>query len=379
MRSSGIPWLLVVLTPTGCGQTVEAELPRRLIASTTVDYGASTRQTTLSGVVEDAVRADASFEVAGPVASMRVDVGDAFEAGELLATLDRSTFALRLRERVAAVARARAEHERARLDYDRYQQMLSDGSVTQAAADGILAQYQASSAQLELATATLALAEKASGDTRLTAPYAGTVTARHVEPGEQVAPGQSVLSLQRRDAAPEVSVAVPETLIAQLELGSSHRVAFPARPELAVRGVVSQIGRKAVAAAFPVTLVLQDPPPEIWAGMTAKVHFSFEAERGLSIPLTALIPGTGEEERYVAFVYDRASGAVQRRAIRIDSVDADRAIIGAGLTEGEVVATRGLSFLRDGQRVALLNEGPARFDPPPRQANAERSSQVVVE
>ncbi len=63
-----------------------------------------------------------------------------------------------------------------------------------------------------------------------------------------------------------------------------------------------------------------------------------------------------QDEQFSAFVFDEASSTVHVRPIRTGGVrDKDVAVL-AGLEDGDIIATAGVSFLREGQTVRLLEK-----------------------
>ena len=54
------------------------------------------------------------------------------------------------------------------------------------------------------------------------------------------------------------------------------------------------------------------------------------------------------------FVFDPPTGTVRRRAIRVGGVRENALIAVDGLQPGDRVASAGVSFLREGQKVKLL-------------------------
>ena len=75
-------------------------------------------------------------------------------------------------------------------------------------------------------------------------------------------------------------------------------------------------------------------------------------------PIGAALPEA--DDRFSVFVYDPQSSTVAKRSIRTGGVrDNDIAVL-EGLADGDVIATAGVTFLRDGQRVTLLGDELSR-------------------
>lgn len=81
----------------------------------------------------------------------------------------------------------------------------------------------------------------------------------------------------------------------------------------------------------------------------------------LSIPVAAYLPGKGEAG--FVFVFDEASGTVVRHEITLASISEDRAFVRADIAPGTIIASRGVAFLNDGERVTLKDAGLARYNP----------------
>ena len=114
-------------------------------------------------------------------------------------------------------------------------------------------------------------------------------------------------------------------------------------------------------------LELKETDPILKAGMAveAAIDFPLSAREGYLLPLTALIkdgltgsPGSVEEPaRAGVFVYDQGSSSVQRREIGIGGIRENMIVVTDGLEPGDLVASAGVSFLKDGQEVRLLSGG----------------------
>ena len=325
---------------------------------------------TLVGVVQSSQRAPMSFDVAGQIDHIAVEIGDRFDAGATLATLDPRNFRLTLEERQGELAENEALLREAQSDFERQRSLFRQGWVSGAGFDAAEAALGTAESRVEMQRARVALAEEDLADTVIRAPYAGRVARRPAEPSQRVAAGETVLEIQGENGL-EIVADVPETLVDRLEIGTIHRVSFPVRPDLDVRGTLSEIGTEATSRnAFPVTLVLDAPAGSVRPGTTAEIRFELPVGSAVAassdlvaIPVTAFLAGEGDTT--VAFVYDTATGTVARHEIVIADVTGDRAVVADGLVPGDIVAARGLAFLRDGQAVLRLGVGVARYDPAP--------------
>jgi RND family efflux transporter MFP subunit len=334
----------------------------RAVRTTTVLEPASGRVRRFSGLVEAADTSSISFEVTGIIQSMEVDVGDRVENGQLLAVMDDSAYRLNIDAATADVKRARVEFNDAQNAYDRYNTMLvSSGAISERAVEKAEANRSSAQGSLGYAESRLRMAERDLARTRLSAPFDGVVAQRHVEAFQQVATGQKVLDLFM-EGAMEASIGVPESEIRFVHIGLPASIRFPALGAEMFEGVVGEVSEVAGAAnAFPVRVVVNSDDPGIRPGVTAEVTLVLGdegGERAYLIPISAL-GGLPDGSSDFVFRYNPDTSTVSRVLVNSASaVRDDHIAVSEGVTAGDVIVTAGVSFLRDGQQVRLMESSP---------------------
>jgi RND family efflux transporter MFP subunit len=251
--------------------------------------------------------------------------------------------------------------------YNRYAKLIKQGVVSQSGFDNAKANYDTNSSAVDVAKAQVDIAFKDVQDSILLAPYNGIITKRNFEPSQQISAGQVAFEIEGNHGL-EVQVMAPETLLQQLTRNAILTIKFPVLPEVKMLGRVTEISTRAESAnAFPVTVVLQSENTLLRAGMTAEVEFIFDGvgrtgHKGpaIRIPMTALSAGL-EQKSYV-FVYDDAAQVVRRTEVQTENILNNEVYISSGLKQGDIIATAGIAFLRDGQKVTLLDTQTQRFN-----------------
>jgi multidrug efflux pump subunit AcrA (membrane-fusion protein) len=167
----------------------------------------------------------------------------------------------------------------------------------------------------------------------------------------------------------EVDVRMPETLVHEVRVGQHVIVRMTTRTfhGLDFEGRVTRVGASTLESnAYPVSIAIAEADPRMRPGMTARIDFNFEGsvdETGWLIPVNAVLPGDDDSDAHITereafvFVYRPETSTVEKRGVRIAGMRDDSFEIGAGLSEGDVVAVAGVHFLIDGQRVALMPGG----------------------
>lgn len=329
----------------------------RTIKTMTVTELASGRVRKYSGVVQATDSSSLGFQVAGNVNQVAADIGDQVSKGQVLAVLDTRPYELNVQGAEAELQKVQSDLQEKQLEYDRQARLFEKEWVSQAALDQARSAYESARASLNFAQSKLNLARRDLRLTTLTAPFAGVIATREVEPFMDVAAGQVLFEINAEGAL-EASFTVPETTIAQITLGSPVTVAFPTERGSQSEGRITKVGSAAAAAnAFPVNASLIDAPASIRAGMTAEISVVLrggQEDSGYLVPIVALAPGSDRVQRGHVFVFDPASSTVVKTPISARGAADNMVSVFEGLEAGDVIAVAGVSFLTDGQKVRLM-------------------------
>ena len=355
---------LFVLVPllTACGEdAADADKMLRSIRTITVSEPASGKMRRYSGVVEAAVNSSISFEVSGNVQKVNVDVGERVTKGQVLAVLDEQTHQLNVAAAQAAVGGAEVQVADARSALDRLQGVAARnaGFVSLRDMEQAEAAYDGARKNLDYNVSRLNLARRDLERTQLRAPLDGVIAQRHVDPFQEVSRGEPMFDLFV-EGGMQASIGVPESEIDQIVLGMTGDIRFPAVSDQVHKGIVTEISKVAgVANAFPVKLTIdaRTQGVRIRPGITAEVTLMLggdEDEVAYLVPIAAIVPGVGSEKH--VFVFDPASSTVKKTAIEDGGIRDSNLIVSKGLKAGDIVAVAGVSFLRDGQKVRLMEE-----------------------
>ncbi|MFZ1416126.1 MAG: efflux RND transporter periplasmic adaptor subunit [Defluviicoccus sp.] len=341
---------------SGC----EAEPPDipeqvRPIRTFTVTEVASGQVRRFSAVIQPSDTAQLSFQVGGNVREVRVSQGDRVATGDVLAILDQAPYRLDVRAAEADLARARAYLANMRAEFERQRTLYRQGWVARVRFDNAERDYRAASSRIDYTVARLDLARRDLANTTLAAPFAGSIAIRAVDPFVEVRAGQMVFQIDAEGGL-EAEFGVPETVIGEITLGMPVQVQTPQMAE-PLAALITEIGSAAGAGTvFPVRAALTDPPPLLRPGMTAEASLTLAhgaTDVGFFVPLSAVAPSEQPGEGFV-FVYDPKTSTVNRRAVKTAQATRGNVVAVTGIMIGERLASAGISFLADGQRVALL-------------------------
>ena len=300
-----------------------------------------------------------SFEIAGQLKAINLQVGQKVQLGEMLAEIDPRSLQAQVEQANAGVQQAQATVDNAEGDFQRKQELLKKGITTQAAFDQSNANLLTARAQLDQARHQLELANHNLDRSKLLAPFSGALARVEVKSFAQVTAGQPILTLYSDDRF-ETSFLVPAPTFQTLRLGQNVEVKVADLPDLSLKGEITELGARAEqVSAFPVVVRLENSVPGLNAGMSVEVTIEeplIGGGNGFLLPLSVLSPEGEKDVQGVAtvFVFDDATSTVKKRQITVGGIRGNDLVVTAGVKAGDLVASAGVSYLVDDEKVKLL-------------------------
>ena len=361
-------YVLIILASSfiafGCRKKEEAPEVVRSIKWIKVAETSTKQVRMISGTTKPVDQTALSFAVGGTVEEVKVKLGEDVEKGQVLAELDRQPFVLKVRDAEAELSKAEAIVVERRANYERYVALYESNNASKAELDEARASFDSAKSQVKAAEAQLGLARRDLRKTKLRAPFNGTISVKEIEPFVEVPVGRAVFGLDGEESGYEVSAAVPDSVLINLSVGDEADVVFPVLNNRRVRGVITELGsRSRTASTYPVTVQLQKQYDDFRSGMSVEVAFEFipesetgePIETGLAVPLAAIL--VGAEKTQFVFIYDEQSSTVKKTQIKPLNLRENDVLIEPGaLKAGDIIATAGVQFLTDGQKVNLMKE-----------------------
>ena len=352
---------IVVFGLQGCSEKKQeaTEQPVRGLRAYKVAATTESRVRRFPSVLQPADISSLSFEIGGQLKAVTLTVGQKVQLGDVLAEIDPRSLQTQVEQAGAGVQQAQAQLDNAEADFQRKEELLKRGVATQAVFDQSKAALLSSKAQLDQAQRQLELANHNLGRSKLLAPFSGTIARVEIKSFGQVAAGQPVVTLYSDDRF-EMSFLAPSPTFQSLTVGQVVDVKVADVPDLPLKGEIRELGSKAEqVSAFPVVVRLENSVPGLNAGMSVEVTIEeplIGGRSGFLVPLSVLAPEGGKELQGAGtvFRYDSGSSTVKKHNVTIGGVRDNRLVVTEGLGAGDIVASAGVSYLVDGQKVKLL-------------------------
>ncbi len=315
------------------------------------------RERSFSGTAKSALQSNLSFKVAGTISLIDVKIGDVVKKNQLIATIDNKDYNLTVQEAEAGLQQANAQALNAASNYKRIRKLYENDNVSKSDLDNSRAAFDSANAFVKSIKTKLALAKSRMSYTTLSAPFAGAVTAVHVDENENIAAGHPVISIAS-ETKTEVSVVIPGILISKINEGNTVSVTFDALPGKSFDGLITEVGVAAsrFATTYPVTISINAEDTSIRAGMAASVKFMFNSTRKSTIIVPSHAAGEDNKGKFVYIVIPGGKnlGVVKRIAVKTGELVTDGLEIIEGLSENDLVVTAGISKLKTGMKVRML-------------------------
>lgn len=303
------------------------------------------------GVLESYADPVISAEAGGKLLEVRVQPGEAVQAGQVLAVIDDHDANL---SKVAAQAernRVQALVDNQTRQVERQRELRAKNFISQAMLDDAEAQLRALQNQLAAAKAQYALSERTLGKTKVLAPFAGRIEKQMVVRGQFVKVGDPLFQLVASGKL-RARLPFPETLADKIMPGMTVLLStFIDQRELTAKidfvKPMSGLNNRSFDALVTIT------DPGLWrpgSTVTGRVVLG-EHHDTLLLPQHSVVLRPAGKVVYVV-----EGGKAIQRPVTVGVVRDGQAEIVSGLTGNETVVVDGAGFLTDQAAVNVTGQ-----------------------
>jgi len=400
LRNTPVRRLLPLLALAGCAaltiscsgaervQASRREAPPRAIQVEPVREETVRRTVEVVGTLAAEDEVTVSSQAEGIVRRVLADLGDTVRTDQPLVELDREKLQYNLdqqkaslsraltkygaaeighlpppeetpdvRKAAAELAQAKQLHERAGELHKRQLiplQALDDAQSAltskQASYDAALQNSKNLRADIDVADATMKLADRQLRDTFIRSPFDGSVQKRMVSVGELVKAQMPVMTVVRVDPL-KVRAEIPERMAPWIQIGQPVALRVDAYPDRTFDGTVSRISPavNTQTRTFSFEATAPNSGRILKPGTFARVRLETSlVEKVLTIPYKAMQYRYGINRAFVV-----RGDKLSAQELKLGDRHDDRMEIAEGLKPGELVALTDVDNLSDGQKVSV--------------------------
>jgi membrane fusion protein (multidrug efflux system) len=315
---------------------------------------------------------DVGSKVLGYVDAVFVERGDRVKKGQIIALVRPSDLPDQLAAARSSVGQIKAQAALARTNYQRASKLAPSGVVSQQelqAATAALASAESAEASAQAQIAGLAIRL---GETKITSPISGYVSARRLDPGALVGPpgGGAIVTVVRMDRL-RVFITLNEMDAMGVSVGMDARVELDALPERSFSGKIVRIAPSfdPVTRTLDAEVQLSNDSGELRPGMYGRGFVRREIHPNTPVvQVNAVQISSGKK-----FIFVLHDSKVERRQIVTGAEVDDGSLleVRSGLVPGEEVVIAGADALGDGAEVRVTRDvnpytGASTRSAPPR-------------
>ena len=292
--------------------------------------------------------ANLSTEVGGLVTGIHFESGKTVAKGQLLVELNIAPLQAQLEQFQAA-------SKLAQLNYNRDLAQYKIQAISQSVVDTDAANLKI--AQAQLATQAATIAQKT-----IRAPFAGRLGIRQIDLGQYLAPGTTIVSLQKLDPI-YLDFSVPQTEIALIHIGEKITAQTNALPGKTFTGTISAIEPQidTTTRNLKVRASIPNPNGLLMPGLFATVRVNQGVEQQyITLPNTAIAYNPYGSTVFIVKDGGKAADGkpkltVEQRFVTTGPTRGDQVAVLTGLKPGETVVTAGQLKLHNGASVFINN------------------------
>ena len=349
--------LAVAVLLAGCGQKKETSVITARPVKTTIVESRSIIRKDFSGIVEAVEYVKLAFRVSGQIINLPVIEGEKVKKGQLIAAIDPRDIALQY-------AATKSAYETAAAQVERNKRLLSRQAISVQEYEISLANYQKAKSEYELSVNNMR-------DTKLTAPFDGSIEKRLVENYQRVNSGEGIVQLVNTHNL-RIKFTIPDAYLYLLRTKDprflvefdTFKVVFDTYPDTVFNAKLEEyLDISTAGTGIPVTITIEDPAfnrslYDVKPGFTCKIKLAsdvapFLEEKLVNIPLSAIF---GESENQKTYVWVVKDNKVSKREVTVYSPTGEaNALISTGVQPGETIVIAGVHQLVDGQTVKVIN------------------------
>ena len=339
-----------------------AEMPPETVTTALVRSESWGDRLTAVGSLAAVQGVTVSAEVNGKIVHLGFESGGIVQAGTVLLKQDTESETAQLRGAEANLALAK-------LNFERYTNLLGLNLISRLDYDNAEAQYKQTLSQGDYLRAVI-------GKKTIRAPFSGRLGIRLVNLGQMLREGDPIVSLQSLDPV-YVNFLLPQQQLGRIQTGLGIRISSDALSGQVIDGRITAINAEVDAATRNIQVqgTVANPKKLLFPGMYVQVEIVLPVrENMLVIPTPAVLYAAYSDSVFIVEEKKnekdgRPVQIVRQQFVKLGEKRGDFVSVAFGLKEGDTIVSTGVFKLRNGQTVTENNALSPEFKLSPKPDN----------
>lgn len=316
----------------------------------------SSEEIFISGIVSAKQTALISTKVMGYIDKIYVKQGDFVKRGQPLVIINSSDLKAKEAQSRAMIAEAEAAAKDAQRDYQRYQALHNEKSVSDKELENIALKNTSARAHLQMARQGLKEVRSMLAYTNIRAPFSGVVTQKMTDEGNMASPGTPLLSIEESGDL-NITASVPESYITNVHTGEQVKIDIKSL-HATINGMIKELSPSAAMTGgqYGVKIAIsQKDKARLHPGMYAGIHIPNKAvQEGAPQILVKKSSVVSKDQLTGIYVADKDSKAVLHW-VRLGKETGNQVVVLSGISMTDCIIEHTDAKLHNGQKIIVTN------------------------
>lgn len=288
-------------------------------------------------------------QISGMIQEIHFKEGEWVEKGELLYTIESTSYEIKLQEAEALLAQNLANLNNAQKKLERYKSLAKQDIIPKVEYDELESKVALFEAMVQAGRAGVAAAQLHLQHCRITAPISGRSGKSSLHVGNMVSPAVTLVSVSQEKSL-LVDFPISEKELYKLSSSLSVAVFQIGQEKCAAKGKVTFLDHKidSKSGMLAARAHLTEMDQTLWAGQSVRVRLFFgKKEQAKLIPLKAI--KTNQAGPYIYAV--KEDNTVELRNVKLGPEENGMIVVEEGLEGASKIVTEGQSRLFNGSKI----------------------------
>ncbi|HAT62427.1 MAG TPA: efflux RND transporter periplasmic adaptor subunit [Prevotella sp.] len=310
----------------------------------------------VSGMVSAKQTAVISTKVMGYIDKIYVRQGDHVKRGQTLLAINSNDLKAKEAQSRAMITEAEAAAKDAQHDYQRYQTLHNEKSVSDKELENVALKNTSAKAHLQMARQGLNEVRSMLAYTYIKAPFSGVITQKMADEGNMASPGMPLLSIEESGNM-NVTASIPENHVAYIHTGDHVSIDIKSINTI-INGVISELSPSATMTGgqYGIKISISQKDRSILrSGMYAGIHIPNRgAGKGAPRILVKKSSVVTKDQLTGVYVAGKDNRAILHW-IRLGNETGDHVAVLSGLNITDRVIENVNIRLYNGQKIIVMN------------------------